>query len=104
MGAPEELVISFYRRVGRGGMALAVDEEVQLLVKHLKRIAGVEESDTETRVSVKFKTLFDDESVQDVFEALVGTLRAAKKRKVIAYEGEMLLRGMSDDVDIVLLS
>ena len=85
-------------------MALAVDEEVQLLVKHLKRIAGVAESDTETRVSVKFKTLFDDESVQDVFEALVGTLRAAKKRKVVAYEGEMLLRGMSDDVDILLLS
>jgi len=39
-----------------------------------------------------------------IFEALVGTLRAAKKRKVVAYEGEMLLKGMHDDVFIELLA
>jgi hypothetical protein len=37
--------------------------------------------------------LVKDERCGDLFEALVGTLRAAKKRKVIAFEGEMLLQG-----------
>ncbi len=41
----------------------------------------------------KFGTLVKDERCGDIFEALVGTLRAAKKRKVIAFEGEMLLQG-----------
>lgn len=36
-------------------------------------------------------------------EALVGTLKAAKKRKVISYDSELLLQGVHDDVDIVLL-
>ena len=35
-----------------------------------------------------------DERCGDLFEALNGTLRAAKKRKVITFEGEMLLQGM----------
>jgi hypothetical protein len=45
------------------------------------------------RVQCKFGTLVKDERCGDIFEALVGTLRAAKKRKVIAFEGEMLLQG-----------
>ena len=39
----------------------------------------------------------------DPVEALVGTLRAAKKRKDITYEGQLSLLGVHDDVDIVLL-
>jgi hypothetical protein len=35
-------------------------------------------------------------------QALVGTLRAAKKRKVIKYEGEMLLQGAHDKVGLCL--
>ena len=31
-----------------------------------------------------------------------GTLRAAKKRKIVSFEGEMLLSPAHDDVDIVL--
>ena len=34
-----------------------------------------------------------DERCEQIFEALVGTLRAAKKRKVVDYAGEMLLQG-----------
>ena len=94
---------------------------------------------------VKFGVLFNDEQVANIFEALVGTLRAAKKRKVgtlppplwilplarplaaasaafpsltpmarappssrarvkiIFFEGEMLLQGAHDNVDVVLL-
>ena len=52
---------------------------------------------------VKFGVLFADDRCANIFEALVGTLRAAKKRKVIHFEGEMLLQGVHDDVDVVLL-
>ena len=38
-----------------------------------------------------------------VVEAMAGTLKAAKKRKIITYEGELLLQGAHDKVDIVLL-
>jgi hypothetical protein len=36
-------------------------------------------------------------------EALLGTLKAAKKRKIIHFEGELLLQGVHDKVDITLL-
>jgi hypothetical protein len=36
-------------------------------------------------------------------EALVGTLRAARKQGKITYEGEMLFMGMSDQVDIKIV-
>ena len=41
---------------------------------------------------VTFGTLFNDDRCANVFEALVGTLRAAKKRKIIQYDGELLLQ------------
>ena len=44
-----------------------------------------------------------DEKCANIFEALVGTLRAAKKRKIVKFEGEMLLSPMNDNTDIVLL-
>jgi len=37
------------------------------------------------------------------FEALVGTLRASKKRKILTYDGELLLQGVHDNVEITLL-
>lgn len=32
----------------------------------------------------------------------MGTLRAAKKRKVVHYEGELLLQGVHNDVDVII--
>ena len=52
---------------------------------------------------VTFGTLFSDERCANIFEALVGTLRAAKRKKVVKFEGEMLLQGAHDHVEIVLL-
>lgn len=37
------------------------------------------------------------------FAALVGTLKAAKRKKIVTYTGELLLQGVHDNVDIVLL-
>jgi hypothetical protein len=38
-----------------------------------------------------------------MFEALVGTLRAAKERKILTYDCVMLLQGVHDNVEITLL-
>lgn len=56
-----------------------------------------------TSLQVTFGTLFNDDRCANLFEALVGTLRAAKKRKVVKYDSEMLLQGVHDDVEITLL-
>ena len=36
--------------------------------------------------------LFSDDKCANIFEALVGTLRAAKKRKIVKFDGEILLQ------------
>ncbi|XP_034383657.1 costars family protein ABRACL-like [Cyclopterus lumpus] len=77
-----------------------VDHEVKLLVEEIQQL-GSKSADGQTRV--KFGVLFNDDRCANIFEALVGTLRAAKKRKVINFEGELLLQGVHDNVDIVLL-
>lgn len=59
--------------------------------------------DADGRLSVKFGVLFRDDKCANLFEALVGTLKAAKRRKIVTYPGELLLQGVHDDVDIVLL-
>jgi len=51
---------------------------------------------------VKYGKLFDDEFGQQFYEALMGTLKAAKKKGLIDYKGQMLLKGAHDDVDIIL--
>ena len=48
-----------------------------------------------------FGTLYD--ATQDIFEALGGTLKAAKKKGVISYEAPILLKGAHDKVVITLL-
>jgi Costars len=49
---------------------------------------------------VTFGELFEDDSVQQYYEALVGTLKCAKKRGYIDYKGILLLKGVSDNVVI----
>lgn len=59
--------------------------------------------DADGKLSVKFGVLFRDDKCANLFEALVGTLKAAKRRKIITYPGELLLQGVHDDADIILL-
>merc|ERR1712072_786835 len=77
-----------------------VAHEVTLLVEEMKRL-GTENADG--KISVTFGVLFSDDRCSNIFEALVGTLRAAKRKKVITFDGELLLQGVHDDVPIVLL-
>lgn len=77
-----------------------VEHEVQLLVQEIKRLGS---PNADGLMVVKFGVLFSDDKCANLFEALVGTLRAAKRKKIITYQGEMLLQGAHDNVDIVLL-
>jgi len=77
-----------------------VDHQVSLLVEELKRLGT---PNSEGKITVKFGVLFQDDKCANLFEALVGTLRAAKRKKIIKYDGELLLQGVHDNVEIVLL-
>lgn len=82
------------------GAAMNVDHEVNLLVEEIHRLGS---KNADGKLSVKFGVLFRDDKCANLFEALVGTLKAAKRRKIITYPGELLLQGVHDDVDIILL-
>jgi len=53
--------------------------------------------------NVKFGDLFDDPEVEQYYEALVGTLKNAKKRGLISFEGQMLLKGPHDNVVVSIV-
>jgi hypothetical protein len=40
---------------------------------------------------------------EQYYEAIVGTLKAAKKKGFIEWKGQILMKGAHDDVDITLL-
>jgi hypothetical protein len=75
--------------------SMRVDSEVHQLVDDIRRVGsnpGVP--------CVTFGELFDDETVQDTYEALIGTLRSAKRQGYIHFKGQILFKGMHDDVVI----
>eukprot|EP00531_Pseudo-nitzschia_arenysensis_P003342 CAMPEP_0116142360 /NCGR_PEP_ID=MMETSP0329-20121206/14868_1 /TAXON_ID=697910 /ORGANISM="Pseudo-nitzschia arenysensis, Strain B593" /LENGTH=99 /DNA_ID=CAMNT_0003637593 /DNA_START=200 /DNA_END=502 /DNA_ORIENTATION=- len=77
--------------------ASRLDEECSQLLVDIRRI-GVEGEPHTT-----FGELFDDDEVSNYYEALVGTLKAAKKRKMITFQGQLLLKGVSDKVKISIV-
>mmetsp|Transcript_27680 Transcript_27680/g.33670 ORF Transcript_27680/g.33670 Transcript_27680/m.33670 type:complete len:293 (-) Transcript_27680:62-940(-) len=76
---------------------MRVDTEVKQLLLDIRRI-GIDGEPT-----VTFGELFDDENVQQYYEALVGTLKTAKRRGYISFKGQMLLKGIHDRVEISIV-
>ncbi|XP_010030000.2 costars family protein [Eucalyptus grandis] len=76
-----------------------VEEEVERLKEEIKRLGKIQ---ADGSYKVTFGVLFHDDKCANIFEALVGTLRAAKKRKFLTYDGELLLQGVHDNVEITL--
>ncbi|XP_011653450.1 costars family protein isoform X1 [Cucumis sativus] len=76
-----------------------VEEEVERLKEEIKRLGKLQDDGS---YKVTFGVLFNDDRCANIFEALVGTLRAAKKRKIVSYDGELLLQGVHDNVEIIL--
>mmetsp|Transcript_16996 Transcript_16996/g.36616 ORF Transcript_16996/g.36616 Transcript_16996/m.36616 type:complete len:515 (+) Transcript_16996:212-1756(+) len=52
------------------------------------------------RTEVPFGEIAKDDLIQQTFEAVLGTLKAARKRGLIQFEGELLLLGKHDKVPI----
>ena len=77
-----------------------VDSEVALLLSKIKALGAPDKADS-NKIKVKYGVLFRETS--DHFEALAGTMRAAKRRKLVAFDGELLLQGVHDNVDVVLV-
>ena len=69
--------------------AQGVEHDILLLVAGIQRLGA--EKDGE--YSTTFGTLFKDEILEQQLESLVGSLRAAKKRGILTFEGQMLLQG-----------
>eukprot|EP00934_Nitzschia_sp_Nitz4_P000701 Nitzschia sp. Nitz4//scaffold221_size33835//30023//30908//NITZ4_007857-RA/size33835-processed-gene-0.24-mRNA-1//-1//CDS//3329542575//701//frame0 len=74
-----------------------LQQEIKQLLIDIRRIG------TEGEPSVTFGELFDDEKVANYYEALVGTIKSAKKRGLISFEGQMLLKGPHDNVVITIV-
>ncbi|XP_039014767.1 costars family protein isoform X1 [Hibiscus syriacus] len=88
-----------------------VEEEVERLKEEIQRLGQIQPDGSYKQnyiisvcdvFKVTFGVLFNDDRCANIFEALVGTLRAAKKRKVVTYDGELLLQGVHDKVEITL--
>lgn len=77
-----------------------LENEIEQLCLDIRRI-GPTYPHPEPRVL--FGELFDDEQVEQYYEALVGTLKSAKKRGLISFKGQMLLKGAHDRVVVTLL-
>lgn len=75
-------------------------KDIRLLQIHIRRLGS---KNSEGKYVVKYGVLFKDDICQNVFEAMLGTLKSAKKRKIVYFKGQVLLQGAHDDVDIVLL-
>lgn len=78
------------------GVASQVQDEVQKLLLDIRRVGS-------GGSQVKFGDLFDDEVVQNTYEALVGTLKSAKRQGLIQFKGQMLLKGFHDNVEIKIV-
>lgn len=75
-----------------------VAHEITLLQAELVKLGT---RDAAGVVTCTFGVLFD--ATQDIFEALGGTLKAAKKKGVVRYAAPILLKGAHDKEVITLL-
>ncbi|XP_041108464.1 costars family protein ABRACL isoform X1 [Polyodon spathula] len=102
LGEPAASALKAKRKKGELRLAeeMNVEHEVQLLVEEIRRLGS---PNADGKTSVKFGVLFRDDRCANLFEAMVGTLKAAKRKKIISFQGELLLQGVHDDVDVVLL-
>jgi hypothetical protein len=78
----------------------SVDKEIEHLVHEIKRLGTQNADGTYTTT---FGVIFKDDKVQNLLESLVGTMKAAKKRKIIDFKGEFLLSPTHDNVVVTLL-
>lgn len=80
-----------------------LDQEIDYLLASIRRV-GLLTPSRKDQVVARFIDVFRDEVLEQQIESLVGTLKAARRRGLIAFSGQMLLQGVDDDVEIILLA
>jgi hypothetical protein len=95
---------------------MRIDDECRQLLLDIRRVGGADDNGVDNGADgngdaddggggcVKFGRLFDDPAVEQYYEALVGTLKSAKKRGLITFRGQMLLKGVHDSVVIRIVT
>ena len=76
-----------------------VNHDIQVLVEVMRKLGSPQPDGS---LAVPYGQLYD--ATTDVLEALMGTLKAAKKRGFISYDAPILLKGAHDKVPVVLLA
>lgn len=74
-----------------------LSNELAQLVKDVWRVGDP------AKPEVLFGVLFDDDDVQQHYEGLAATLKAAKKRGIVTYKSPLLLKGAHDKVMVNLV-
>lgn len=77
-----------------------VEHEISLLVNFIRSIG--KKNSSSGKYETTFGDLFANDEVQNTLESLAGTLKAAKRRKVVSYTSELLLQGVHDKELITL--
>ena len=75
---------------------MEVEKEIEILVEAIKKVG----SEADGTVCATFGQIYDE--TVDTLEALNGTLRAAKKKNIVSFEKQMLLKGVDDAASITL--
>lgn len=83
----------------RAEAAQGVEHDIKLLKEGINRIGKKGEDGS---MATTFGELFKDEILEQQLESLVGSLKAAKKRSILTFEGQMLLQGAHDHVVVTL--
>lgn len=71
-----------------------VEHEISLLTNFIRSIGKLNTSTG--KYETTFGDLFRSDEVQNTLESLAGTLKAAKRRKILSYNSELLLQGVHD--------
>jgi len=82
------------RKMGEASaVADAAADEAKRICEEIRRISN-------GGSSVTYGELAQDDVVEQTFEALMGTLKAARKKGLLEFEGELLLLGQHDSTEI----
>jgi len=77
--------------------AEGVEKDLALLIAAFPRLGT---ANPDGSISTTFGKVIDDDELEQQLESLVGTLKAGRKRGVLEWEGQMLLKGPHDAVPI----
>jgi hypothetical protein len=79
-----------------------VDHEISILTERMKTLCQ-DGPAADGSYTVKYGVIFKDDFLAGKLEALAGTMRSAKRKKIITFAGELLMQGVHDNVDVTLL-